>query len=118
MPSPEALARAFAGWVGADPEGERVARGSATPVVFRPRPGGRAVDDPRLGGLNERLRTAANASGAAFLTAGVRQGRSVLQLAVRRRAPGERHVQRAWAILRAEARRLGALPPVLADGEA
>jgi hypothetical protein len=80
-------------------------------VVFRLRPRGWAADDPRLGPLNARLLDAVNATGEVRLA---RAGRGALRLAVGSRGPDARAAERAWAVLRAEALRLGATPPVVA----
>jgi aromatic-L-amino-acid decarboxylase len=108
------LAGLFAGWVDGDADWERVAPVPLSTVAFRLRPRGWAAGDPRLDGLNERLLAAVNASGEVFLSHAVVRGRYVLRLAVGHIRTEERHVARAWAILRAEALRLGATPAVLA----
>ena len=109
------LARLFAEWVDGDPDWERIAPAPFSTVVFRLRPRGWASDDPRLGALNERLLEGVNASGEAFLSHVVLDGRYALRLAIGNIRTEERHVQRAWEILRAEALRLGALPVTIAD---
>jgi glutamate/tyrosine decarboxylase-like PLP-dependent enzyme len=108
----EDLARAFAGWVDADPDWERVAPVSASTVCFRLRPRDWAADDPRLDALNARLLAAVGAAGEALVASAVVGERSVLRLVIGH--PERVAVERAWAILRAEALRLGATPPVLA----
>ena len=55
-----------------------------------------------------------NATGEAFLSHAVLGGRHVLRLAIGNIRTEERHVARAWEILRAEALRLAATPPVVA----
>ena len=109
------LGRLFAEWVDGDPDWERIAPVPFSTVVFRLRPRGWASDDPRLGALNERLLEGVNASGEAFLSHVVLDGRYALRLAIGNIRTEERHVQRAWEILRAEALRLGALPVTIAD---
>jgi aromatic-L-amino-acid/L-tryptophan decarboxylase len=108
------LGRLFASWVDADPDWERIAPVPFSTVVFRLRPRVTAADDPRLDALNERLLDTVNASGEVFLSHVVLGGRYALRLAVGNIRTEERHVQRAWEILRAEALRLGALPVHLA----
>ena len=108
------LARLFALWVDEDPDWERVAPVRFGTVLFRLRPRGWAADDPRLDGLNERLREAVNTSGEAFLSHVVLRGCHAIRLAIGNMRTEERHVRRAWEILRAEALRLGALPTVVA----
>ncbi|HWC05238.1 MAG TPA: pyridoxal-dependent decarboxylase [Methylomirabilota bacterium] len=108
------LGRLFADWVDADPDWERIAPVPFSTVVFRLRPRTWAADDAQLGGLNERLLEGVNASGEAFLSHVVLDGRYALRLAIGNIRTEERHVQRAWEILRAEALRLGALPVIVA----
>jgi aromatic-L-amino-acid decarboxylase len=108
------LGRLFAEWVDADPDWERIAPVPFSTVVFRLCPRAWADDDPRLDGLNERLLEAVNASGEVFLSHVVLSGRYVIRLAIGNIRTEERHVQRAWEILRAEALRLGALPVTVA----
>jgi aromatic-L-amino-acid decarboxylase len=110
------LGRRFAEWVDADPDWERIAPVPFSTVVFRLRPRAWAAGDPRLEGLNERLLEAVNASGEAFLSHVVLGGRYALRLAIGNIRTEERHVQRAWEILRAEALRLGAAPVHVAGG--
>ena len=106
------LAQAFAGWVDADPDWEGLAPAPFSTVCFRLRPRGWAADDARLNPLNERLLEAVNASGEVFLSHAVLGRRYTLRLAIGNIRTEERHVQRAWEILRAEALRLGAVAPV------
>jgi aromatic-L-amino-acid decarboxylase len=112
----ERLGRLFASWVDEDPDWERIAPPSFSTVVFRLRPRDWAADDPRLDGLNERLLEGANASGEASLSHVALPGRYAIRLAIGEILTEERHMQRAWEILRAEAVRLGALPTVVASG--
>src|SRR5262249_35076654 len=137
LPEHVRLARAFARWVDADPDWERLAPVPFSAVCFRLRPRGWTADDARLNPLNERLREAAHAPGVVFLPhvvlgpasaspprawpepggSELRAGRYALRLAIRQLRTEERHVRQAWEVLRAEALRLGGTPPVLAwDG--
>lgn len=100
----------FAEWVDGDPDWERLAPVPFSTVVFRLRPRAWTADDPRLDALNERLLAAVNASGEVFLSHAVLGGRYAIRLAIGNIRTEERHVQRAWEVLRAEALRLGALP--------
>jgi aromatic-L-amino-acid decarboxylase len=109
------LGRLFAEWVDADPDWERIAPVPFSTVVFRHRPRAWAAADPRLNGLNERLLDAVNATGEVFLSHVVLDGRYAIRLAIGNIRTEERHVQRAWEILRAEALRLGAVPAVVAS---
>jgi aromatic-L-amino-acid/L-tryptophan decarboxylase len=110
------LARLFAEWVDGDLDWQRIAPVPFSTVVFRLRPRGWVSDDARLTGLNEQLLEAVNASGEAFLSHVVLGGRYALRLAIGNIRTEERHVLRAWEILRAEALRLGAVPTHVARG--
>ncbi len=110
------LGRLFAEWVDGDPDWVRIAPVPFSTVVFRLRPRGWVSDDPRLGALNKRLLEGVNASGEAFLSHVILGGRYALRLAIGNIRTEERHVRRAWEILRAEALRLGALPVTVAGG--
>jgi aromatic-L-amino-acid decarboxylase len=112
------LAQLFASWVDADPDWERLAPVPFSTVCFRVRPRGVRADDPRLSPLNERLLEAVNATGEVFLSHAVLGGRYTLRLAIGNIRTAERHVQRAWEILRAEALRAGAAPVVVAAARA
>jgi aromatic-L-amino-acid/L-tryptophan decarboxylase len=125
------LAQTFAAWVDGDPDWERLAPVRFSTVCFRLRPRGWSADDARLTPLNQRLLEAVNATGEVSLSHTVlpaaaplapggpgamdpRPPRYALRLAVGRILTEERHVATAWEILRAEALRLGATPPVVA----
>jgi aromatic-L-amino-acid decarboxylase len=129
------LAQRFAAWVDGDPDWERLAPAPFSTVCFRLRPRGWAADDARLTPLNERLLEAVNATGEVYLSHAVlpaaagaaaplapgepgavepRPSRYALRLAVGHIRTEERYVATAWEILRAEALRLGATPPVVA----
>ena len=109
------LGRLFASWVDEDPDWERIAPVQSSTLVFRLRPRDWAAGDPRLDGLNERLLEGVNASGEVSLSHLVVAGRYAIRLAIGKILTDERHMQRAWEILRAEALRLGALPTVVAS---
>jgi aromatic-L-amino-acid decarboxylase len=93
------LAQQFAGWVDADPDFERVAPVPFSVVCFRARPRG-LEESADLDALNERLLTAVNASGDVFLSHTRLGGAYVLRLAVGHLRTSERHVARAWELLR------------------
>lgn len=100
------LAQAFGSWVDADPDFERVAPTPFSVVCFRANPAGRAMTDTDLNALNERLLDAVNQTGEVFLSHTVLRGRYTLRLAVGNLKTTERHVARAWEILRDSLRRL------------
>lgn len=108
------LARAFARWVDADLDWERLAPVSSGSVRFRLRPRSWAADDPRLDSLNRRLLEAVQATGVVLVSSAVVGDVYALRLAVVDTPTEEREVRETWAILRAEALRLGAIPPVVA----
>jgi aromatic-L-amino-acid decarboxylase len=108
------LARLFASWVDADPDWERLAPVPFSTVCFRARPRGLASDDPRLDAWNRQILDGVNATGEAFLSHAVLAGRYALRLAIGNIRTAERHVQRAWELLRAEAQRAGAAPVMVA----
>jgi aromatic-L-amino-acid decarboxylase len=112
------LASLFASWVDADPDWERLAPVPFSTVCFRARPRGTPAGAPGLDTLNERLVGAVNATGEVFLSHAVVGGQYALRLAIGNIRTRERHVQRAWEILRAEALRLGAAPAVVAPAPA
>jgi aromatic-L-amino-acid decarboxylase len=100
------LARMFAAGVDADPAFERVADVPFSVVCFRhvrPDADGATVD-----ALNARLLEAVNASGEVFLSHTRLHGRYTLRLAVGNLRTTERHVARAWELLRGCASRLEA----------
>jgi aromatic-L-amino-acid decarboxylase len=75
-------------------------------VCFRARPRGRAWSEAQLEALNARLLEAVNDSGEVFLSHTKLEGRYVLRLAVGNLRTEERHVARAWTLLREHAGRL------------
>jgi aromatic-L-amino-acid decarboxylase len=105
------LARLFASWVESTPGWELLAPAPLSLVCFRACPprdgepeGERAA---RLDRLNERIMHAVNATGEAFLSHTKLDGRFTLRLAVGNIRTTERHVARAWQLLRDACGRLG-----------
>ncbi len=92
------LAQAFSGWVDAEPGWERVAPVPFSTVCFRYEAGG---DE-----LNAAIMDAVNRSGDVFLSHTRLNGRFVIRLAVGNLRTEERHVARAWQLLREAAARL------------
>lgn len=86
-----ALAAEFAGWVRADPRFEVVAPHPLALVCFRLVAG----DEP-----SERLLTAVNDSGAAYLSHTRVRGAYVLRLAIGATSTERRHVEAVWDLLR------------------
>ena len=104
-----ALAAAFAAQVDADPDWERLAPAPFSTVCFRWRPAERAgeADEPvlaeRLDTANAAIMDAVNRSGEVFLSHTRLNGRFTIRLAVGNLRTEARHVERAWALLRAAA---------------
>ncbi|HEY3382958.1 MAG TPA: pyridoxal-dependent decarboxylase [Vicinamibacterales bacterium] len=94
------LARLFAGWVDADPEFERLAPVPFSVVCFRARPRGRDWTEPDLEAFNQKLLDGMNATGEVFLSHTKLNGRFVLRLAVGNLRTEERHVRRAWELVK------------------
>ena len=100
-----ALAAEFTEWVDADADWERLAPVRFSTVCFRYRPAGR---DEGLDQLNAGIMEAVNRTGEVFLSHTRLAGRFTIRLAIGNLRTEERHVARAWALLRREAARLGA----------
>jgi aromatic-L-amino-acid decarboxylase len=93
-----ALAREFADWVRAEPEWEVVAPVPFSLVCFRYAPSG--VHEEVVNEMNARILAHVNATGEVFLSHTKLDGRYVLRLAVGNIRTEERHVRRAWELLR------------------
>jgi aromatic-L-amino-acid decarboxylase len=106
------LAAEFAARVDAEPDWERLAPVPFSTVCFRYRPAALAAteDEPavreRLDRANGALIDAVNRTGEVFLSHTRLRARFTIRLAVGNLRTERRHVERAWAILRAEAARL------------
>jgi aromatic-L-amino-acid decarboxylase len=105
------IGQQFAGWVDADPEFERLAPTPLSTVCFRFCP--ESVRDKRdpaaeqyVDELNEALIDAVNATGEAFLSHTKLRDRYVVRLQVSQLRIEERHVARAWDLIRENASRL------------
>ncbi len=96
-----ALAGELASWIEADPDFELAAPPRLNLVCFRHRGG----DE-----LNQRLLERLNASGDLYLSHTRLAGRLVLRLCVGQTSTERRHVQAAWARIRAEAAAVAAAP--------
>jgi aromatic-L-amino-acid decarboxylase len=102
------LAQLFSQWVDADHDFERMAPVPFSVVCFRARPSVRAMNDPELDGLNQKLLEAVNATGEVFLSHTRLHDRFVLRLAVGHLRTTERHVARAWKLLKTHTAQLTA----------
>jgi aromatic-L-amino-acid decarboxylase len=98
------LARLFAEWVDADETFERLMPVPFSVVCFRARPAG--LSEAELDDLNQRLLDNVNATGDVFLSHTTIRGCIALRVAVGNIRTTERHVKRAWDILREELARL------------
>jgi aromatic-L-amino-acid decarboxylase len=95
---PLRLAQRFRSWVEADHDFEVVAPTPMAVVCFRARfPG---CGEENADRLNAEVAEAVNATGEAFLSTTRLRGRLVLRLAVGNLHTSERHVARAWRLLR------------------
>ena len=92
------LAQLFARRIDEDPGFERLAPSPFSVVVFRSRPQGLA--DDALDRHNAAVLEAVNASGEVFLSHTRVSGRFAIRLAIGNLRTTERHVLRAWALLR------------------
>ncbi len=89
------LARLFAGWVDDSQDFEMIAPVPFALVCFRACPAG--VDD--LNALNERIMNEINASGEAYLSHTVLNGKFTLRLSVGSIRVEERHLKMVWDLL-------------------
>jgi aromatic-L-amino-acid decarboxylase len=94
------LAQQFASWVDAHPDFERLAPSPFSVVCFRARPGGQEREEEALAGLNEAILRRVNDSGEIFISHTVLQGRFTLRVAIGNLQTTERHVARAWELIR------------------
>jgi aromatic-L-amino-acid/L-tryptophan decarboxylase len=99
-----ALAAGLRDWIDADPDWERLAPAPFATVCFRYHPDG--IDDSHLDDLNAAVMDAVNRTGEIFLSHTRLAGRFTIRLSIGNLRTEERHVARAWALLRREAERL------------
>ncbi len=95
------LARLFEGWVKEDNRFELMAPVNASLVCFRVDDGRR--DEEELERINRELLERVNAWGEVYLTHTALRGRFTIRMAIGQRTTAERHVGRAWEIIRKEA---------------
>ncbi|VAH66788.1 unnamed protein product [Triticum turgidum subsp. durum] len=105
----EEMAKWFEQELKADGRFEVVAPTRFSLVTFRLRPGHEG-DGDAVDGLNRRLLVAMNASGRAFMTHFVVDGKFVIRMAVGGAMTEMRHVQDTWELVREKAEEVGALP--------
>ena len=102
------LAHLFAGLIDEAEDFERLAPVPFSVVCFRAKPGDLMLDDAELDALNERLMASVNASGEIFLSHTRINGILALRLAIGNLRTTERHIRRAWELLRSHAAELRA----------
>jgi aromatic-L-amino-acid/L-tryptophan decarboxylase len=90
----------FAAWVDESADFERLAPVPFSVVCFRARPRGVTLSDDELDSLNERLMASVNATGEIFISHTRINGAIALRLAIGNLRTTERHVARAWELLR------------------
>ncbi len=116
------LGRQLAEWVDAEPDWERLAPVPFSTVCVRWRPArlaGREGEPEIAAMLDERntvILDAVNRTGEAFLSHTRLAGRFTIRLSVSSLRTEERHVERAWALLRREATRLDGAAGGRSDG--
>jgi aromatic-L-amino-acid decarboxylase len=96
------LARLFAGWVEREPGWELSAPVPFSLVCFRCAPAG--MNEAERDGLTAEILQCVNASGEAYLSHTKLNDRYVLRLAIGNIRTEERHLARAWELLRRAAR--------------
>jgi aromatic-L-amino-acid decarboxylase len=107
------MAQEFAGWVDGDPDFERLAPVPFSTVCLRYRPrdlAGREGEPEvatHLDDLNTRLMDAVNRTGEVFLSHTRLADRFTIRVALGHIRAEDRHVARAWELLRREAAALG-----------
>ncbi len=109
-------AAAFASWVDADPDFERLAPVPFSTICLRWRPAelaGREAEAAvaaHLDAANEALMAAVNDSGDVFLSHTKLGGRFTIRVSIGNLRTEHRHVERCWELLRTEASKLERAP--------
>jgi aromatic-L-amino-acid decarboxylase len=98
-----ALTQAFAGWIDAEPEWERLAPVPFSTVCFRHVPSALTGDEESLDAHNAAIMDAVNGTGEIFLSHTKLRGRFTIRLAIGSIRTERRHVERAWELLRTAA---------------
>jgi aromatic-L-amino-acid/L-tryptophan decarboxylase len=97
-----AMAQEFTRWIDDAPDWERLAPVPFSTVCFRYRPA-TAASDEALDEINAELMDRVNRTGEVFMSHTRLRGRFAIRLAVGNLRTEERHVERAWELLRREA---------------
>jgi len=98
-----ALAATFASWVAAEPDWAVLAPVPFSTVCIRHVPPPLAGDEPALDAHNAAIMNSVNRTGAVFLSHTKLHGRFTIRLAIGNLRTEERHVARAWELLRQSA---------------
>lgn len=102
------IGQRFAAWVDADPDFERLAPVPFSTVCFRFRPKADSNQDERyIEDLNQALLDVVNDTGEVFLSHTRLRDVYALRLQVSQLRTEERHVRRAWELIRENAGRVG-----------
>jgi aromatic-L-amino-acid decarboxylase len=101
------LARELARWIDEEEGWERLAPVPFSTVCFRHNPGG--LHEAEIDLLNEGILAEVNASGEVFLSHTRPRGRYALRVAIGNIRTSEKHVRRAWELMRLAAEQ----PPAL-----
>jgi aromatic-L-amino-acid decarboxylase len=94
------FAETFASWVDADTDWERLAPVPFSTVCFRWNPTGHSMEEAELDARNAAIMDAVNRTGEVFLSHTRLAGRFTIRLAIGNLRTEERHVERAWVLLR------------------
>jgi aromatic-L-amino-acid decarboxylase len=100
------MARDVAAWIDDDPDWERLAPVPFSTVCFRWRPSGRALSDQALDERNAAIMDAVNRTGEVFLSHTRLAGTFTIRIAIGNLRTEDRHVARAWELLRTAAAEL------------
>ncbi len=95
----------------ADPDFERLAPTPLNTICFRAQPAGSCADD--LDALNRAVLEEVNASGEVFLSSTRLKDHLALRVTIGHIRTEERHVSRAWELIRAALRRALAVPTAI-----
>ncbi len=93
------LARLLQDWIAAEREWEQMAPAPMSTVLFRHHPAG-LDDEEGLRRHNEEILRAVNATGEVFLSHTIVRGRYALRLAIGNIRTQERHIRKAWRLLK------------------
>ncbi|MFC2133054.1 pyridoxal phosphate-dependent decarboxylase family protein [Bacteroidota bacterium] len=99
------LGKLFADWIDEHPQFERAAPTPFSTICFRAIPDGIKNED-ELNRLNEKLMNSVNATGGVFLTHTKLNGKFVIRLVISGVRTEERHVEKAWSLLKNELKSL------------